>query len=271
MGFPSDIVSVVRGFLHGTDATMFALVARNHLPPPEKRQNLGIKIRDSIVSMEMIEYVWRDRMDDYRISILVAKHGEFSVLKALYEKGAPLSESVYYLAAERNNVESLRWFKEIGRLPEKLDSFVWYDTAYEGCMESLQWLLDNIVEFSPDDASDIYHGAAMGGQLHVAEWIESLGYPLPKDICSYAVEGGHLDILKWAVGLGARFPLSVCIDAINYGHIPTLEWMLSLQRDPDARRRMIDYMRNHTEHASILTIDWINSVYAEEDEDSDED
>ena len=93
-------------------------------------------------------------------------------------------------AAEKGQLEVLRWLQEIGCCA---DEEAYGRAATAGHLEILQWLKEQECPMN----SNLCALAAKYGNLQVLKWAREQGCPW-KRTCAAAAEGGHLGLLQWA-------------------------------------------------------------------------
>ena len=66
--------------------------------------------------------------------------------------------------------------------------------------------------------------AAMGGHLHILQYLHAINCPWDEITCSFAAAGGHLDILKYARRNGCPWDDRTCFEAAKKGHLDILKF-----------------------------------------------
>ncbi len=142
------------------------------------------------------------------------------------------------------SVELLRWSEMT------INDCTMRSAAKNGHLAALQYMCRrHPCAFS----SSLSNAAAMGGHLHILQWLSKIDYGWHEFICASAAyggqlsllqslrlwgyrwahtsgcaaEGGHLDVLQWAVDNGCPLDCDVCTRAAKGGHIKILEWLKS--------------------------------------------
>lgn len=150
-------------------------------------------------------------MIELRIGGLRCKSDVMSKWAAEKFKKLPYDKGNIYHVAMSGSIERMKI--EINQLPSHLDDRSKMEIITKAAMSGLpmvQWLRNNGFDWSPN----IYHVAAMRGDMDLISWAVNGGCPIvTKDLCSSAVIGRSLAILKWAISVGAEW------DENSFDHI----------------------------------------------------
>jgi len=72
----------------------------------------------------------------------------------------------------------------------------------------------------------VQYAAAVGGRLHILQWLHSEKVPLACSLGTWAAGHGHLHVLQWVVEVvGCAISSSAIVDASRNGHRHVLEWI----------------------------------------------
>jgi hypothetical protein len=71
--------------------------------------------------------------------------------------------------------------------------------------------------------------AALGGQLHVLEWLRFYGYAFNTNTCANAARAGHLHVLKWMRDNNCPWYELVGHTAAYGGHLDVLRWAVEIK------------------------------------------
>jgi hypothetical protein len=142
---------------------------------------------------------------------------DLKTLQWLRARDCPWNYVVCISAAERNDIEVLKWAIENGAPCDA--------SCYE-CAVSVE-ALDVLWErLGKPKVSCAMPNAARRGDIAVMEWLTQKGFPRrDEECCSSAAAGGHLEALKWLRGvLKARWNNRTFALAAQYGHLHVLQW-----------------------------------------------
>jgi hypothetical protein len=134
-----------------------------------------------------------------------ARHGGANAVVWLHKQGFKLGAMACAGAAEAGNLQLLQWLRSRGAhwSAEELTQAA----ATGGSVAVLQFLYSTAVEqWSAATLTRMLHaaGAGAGGQLAAAQWLHSIGAPLPTRLW-YTQCWPRLCTLRWAIESGATW------------------------------------------------------------------
>jgi hypothetical protein len=154
------------------------------------------------------------KLDSLPYSEECIKNGYLGLIKKLKK----IPKNIYSIAAENDQLDTLKWARHIGRC--EWDENACAHAARGGHIHILKWLRDNNCPW--DRWTCAY--AAGGGYLDILKWAHKNGCEWSEEICSGAAHSGHLEILQWARENGCPWDHWTCVDAADGGHLNILKW-----------------------------------------------
>jgi hypothetical protein len=98
--------------------------------------------------------------------------------------------------------------------------------ARNGHLGLLQW-----IELHVFQCTEVCAEAAVGGHLHVLQWLVHMGCPMRYPLYPHAAVSGNVEMLEWLkIREHSRIPIGkerpdACNIAVKYGHLPALQWL----------------------------------------------
>lgn len=135
------------------------------------------------------------------------------------EKGAAANAVACRYAAESGRLELLKWmyaneFDMVGDL--------WSAAAMGGHVHVFEWLLE--IKFYRVLKVGHISTAARNGHLAAVVWLREHGCPWNEEVCIMAAAIGNLHILQWARANGCPWDWHVLAIALDKGHGDVAEW-----------------------------------------------
>jgi len=106
-------------------------------------------------------------------------------------------------------------------LDTSFDVTVYYDAALNGQLETIKWLREHQISWSPD----VCTCAALRGDLPMLVWLKDNKCPWSSRACAAAAENGHLSVLMWLRANGCPWDSTVFTGAASRGKLRILEWL----------------------------------------------
>jgi hypothetical protein len=128
------------------------------------------------------------------------------------------------LAAELGKVNVLRWLKERDLIGRKMNHNIWYDTAYGGHVEVLEFLHTNGYNVPP---AFVVRGGVDGNQMEVLAWTRDSSVGWDESFCAYAASAGNLHALQWLRENNCPWNGRVISEANSQGHMHIVEWSIA--------------------------------------------
>ena len=152
----------------------------------------------------------------------------FNLMEWLLERQQviPSSRSVA-VAAELGKVNVLRWLNERDLIEREIcihHNNIWYDTAYGGHVEVLEFL-----HASGHDVPQAFvvRGGVDGNQMGVLEWARDHNGGWDESLCSHAALTGNLHLLQWLRENNCPWNARVISEATRQGHMQIVEWSIA--------------------------------------------
>ncbi|AVK76359.1 Ankyrin repeat domain containing protein [Pandoravirus neocaledonia] len=171
---PNEILAMILGHLHASDAIVAAWVNRRwYACAPPRPPQLG--------SRKGNEYY----MEQW------AKKGYLNVVKWARNNGCPWSRLTCARAAYGGWLDLVKWARENGC---PWDESTCAGAASGGHLDVLEWARASGCEWDERTCAK----AAKGGHLGVLQWARANGCPWDKQTCDSAAYSGHTGVLFWA-------------------------------------------------------------------------
>jgi len=149
-------------------------------------------------------------------SFVLEKSGLFLVTKNISKRSR---KNLVFFAAREGYLSLLKWCRNNNNYCGH--EIVSENAAMGGHLHVLQWLYENKLCYM----SIIPSAAAKEGHLHVLKWAKDHGYTsFTPHVCERAAYGGHLEIIKWLWINNCRWTESVSFSAARNGHLDILKW-----------------------------------------------
>jgi hypothetical protein len=161
--------------------------------------------------------------DQKKIAVSAAVES-VSLMEWARSAGCPLTAKTCTRAADAGKLEVLQWLRgQNPPCPWGAPYTLTRRAAKHGHLAILQWALENGCPWNERTCE----AAAMGGQLHVLQWLRSQSPPCPwgERTCESAAFGGHLALLQWARANGCPWGGWTCAFAAKGGHLDVLKWL----------------------------------------------
>lgn len=161
-----------------------------------------------------------------------AERGQLEILKWLFESRCMITSRICELAAENNQLHILEWLLEsetkTGILLKYTNAALF--AAKKGRLKVLKWMYKKkLLSIDPLLGSyksvDLCSNAALGGHIHVLQWLHKKGYQWDEQTCHNAATNGNLELLKWARENDCPWNEETSLYAANGGHLKILEWL----------------------------------------------
>jgi hypothetical protein len=95
--------------------------------------------------------------------------------------------------AETNNLEFLKWAREVKRCAWDTDTIM--SAAYEGNLDMVKYCVENDCPMHQKACT----AAALNGHLDVLKYLREHGYPWDSETCLFAHQFNHVDCLNYAI------------------------------------------------------------------------
>jgi hypothetical protein len=145
--------------------------------------------------------------------------GYLTLLQWLREQGCPWDATTCASAAEGGHLDVLAWARANGC--PIIGRNVTEPLARRGDLDTLVWAWGEGAPLSSQTAAD----AALGGHIHVLEWLRAHIDVFEVPTWRSAAEEGHAHVLDWLVARGYTCPTRAVLQAAACrGRMPILEW-----------------------------------------------
>jgi hypothetical protein len=102
-------------------------------------------------------------------------------------------ESFCYQVAVTNNLEFLKWAREVKRCAWDTDTIM--SAAYEGNLDMVKYCVENDCPMHQKACT----AAALNGHLAILKYLREHGYPWNSNTCLFAHQFNHVDCLNHAI------------------------------------------------------------------------
>jgi hypothetical protein len=103
--------------------------------------------------------------------------------------------------------------------------------ALGGHLHVWEWMLTNQLVVWSDRMSD---AAARDGHLQVLQFARDRDYPMSGNVLTISACNGHLNVVIWLGEQGCRLDADTCSSAAQFGHLHILEWLRAKECHGDA-------------------------------------
>ena len=215
-----------------------------------------------------------------------ARRGHMDVVKWARAHGCPWNHSVCANAASNGHLALLQWART-NRCPWNVRDCI-LGAAKNGHLHVIRWMHAVGRSWTPKEeygshlnvvlgdqdagwSKDTPHQrglqamsqAALGGHLHVVQWMRANGCPWDTLVCAMAARGGHMHVLEWAHGNGCPWDVQVYMDAAARGHLHIAEWACArgcpFDYGQSGDEPMIDMCWRAAEHGHLRMIQWLRA------------
>lgn len=154
--------------------------------------------------------------------ICAIDHSRIDILEWLLERRLVPWRAVDF-ATEHGKLQVLRWMKKRNLISSRVPKDVWYQTAYSGHIDVLEFLLEN--GFTP-------HASVMAGGMdsyrrHVLEFARDHNVGWNEQACTHAASAGNLRVLQWLRENNCPWNATVIFQARRQGHTDIVEWAIN--------------------------------------------
>ena len=166
---------------------------------------------------------------NYVILLNASKYGHQHILDWALVHNIKLNFIVYVYAAFGGHLSIIKWMRTLG-----------IDWGW-GFGDLLLW--DSIYDEKQDDkihfyirmglkiTSTIGYAAALGGNLHILDFLRENGLNIDDAACSGAVEGNHIEILEWCLDHNCEIT-RVAVDYAKKKNSEIFNWLQARQIKP---------------------------------------
>jgi hypothetical protein len=185
-----------------------------------------------------------------------ALQGRLGVLKLLHFAGHTWNKDTCEAAVEGGHVEVLQWLGEHGCAYDV--TAMARRAAYCGHAHILDWL---VLQQGARVGVDLMQAAARGGQLHMCQYLRSIGCAWDASVCDVAACAGQLSVLQYLHENGCPWAgVGVAMVSARSGSIATMAYALQHtgpQLVEHANVVLSDMLRTAGAHGHLAAAKWL--------------